>query len=62
LNTNVYDLLSLKATITLAGPAIILNQTSTILVEPGCEAYIDDFGNVEITIGENLSSKDAKQF
>ena len=46
----------------IAGPAIILNQTSTILVEPGCEAYIDDFGNVEITIGDNLANKDAKLY
>jgi 5-oxoprolinase (ATP-hydrolysing) len=46
----------------IAGPAIILNQTSTILVEPDCEAYIDDFGNIEITIGENTANRDAKHY
>jgi 5-oxoprolinase (ATP-hydrolysing) len=49
-DTKVYDLADLKSSMTLQGPAIILNQTSTILVEPDCEALIDDFGNVEITI------------
>ena len=34
------------------GPAIILNNTSTIVVEPFCEAKIDVFGNVEITLQE----------
>jgi len=32
------------------GPAIILNETSTILVEPDCLAMIDEFGNVEIEL------------
>lgn len=47
---------------TVEGPAIILNQTSTILIEPDCEAHIDDFGNIEITISENTTNKDAKQY
>ena len=32
----------------IQGPAIILNKTSTILVEPFWEARIDIYGNVEI--------------
>ena len=36
------------------GPAIILNSTSTILVEPYWQALIDDYGNVEIDyLGKN---------
>lgn len=38
----------------LGGPAIILNSTSTILVEPYWQALIDDYGNVEIDyLGKN---------
>lgn len=55
LDTNVYDLESLKAGVKVNGPAIILNQTSTILVEPSYEAVIDDFGNVIITVTEDGS-------
>jgi 5-oxoprolinase (ATP-hydrolysing) len=47
---------------TLHGPVIILNQTSTILVEPGCSAFIDNFGNVEITIADIMQNQDVKQF
>ena len=34
----------------VTGPAIILNKTSTVLIEPFCEALIDSFGNIEITV------------
>ena len=34
----------------VTGPAIILNKTSTILVEPDSKALIDEFGNVEIDL------------
>jgi 5-oxoprolinase (ATP-hydrolysing) len=46
----VFDLESLKAGMTIEGPAIILNSTSTILVEPNCLSVIDEYGNVEILI------------
>jgi len=36
----------------IVGPAIILNKTSTVLVEPHWLARIDLFGNVEITVAE----------
>jgi len=42
----------------IPGPAIILNQTSTILVEPGCTATIDGFGNVIIDVSEGSSRQD----
>jgi 5-oxoprolinase (ATP-hydrolysing) len=35
------------------GPAIILNNTSTILVEPNWVAVVDDLGNLEMN---NISS------
>lgn len=36
LDSPVYDLNDLKGGMFVNGPSIILNQTSTILVEPGC--------------------------
>ena len=48
LNTKVYDLKDLKSGMAIEGPSIILNNTSTILVEPNWRASIDPFGNVEI--------------
>lgn len=47
--TPVFDLYKLKSGMKISGPAIILNNTSTILIEPGWNSLIDDFGNVLIT-------------
>ena len=44
------------------GPAIILNKTSTILVEPLCEAMVDFFGNVEITVETSAGCADYSRF
>lgn len=38
----------------IEGPSIILNQTSTILIEPDCSAVIDDFGGVFITVHKTV--------
>jgi 5-oxoprolinase (ATP-hydrolysing) len=50
LDSPVYDLNDLKGGMFINGPSIILNQTSTILVEPGCQAEIDNYGNVIIQV------------
>ncbi len=34
----------------ISGPAIMIDQTSTLLVEPGCEATVTEFGDVEIEV------------
>ena len=34
----------------IAGPAIIMQDTSTILIEPGCSAEITEYGDVVITV------------
>eukprot|EP00347_Sterkiella_histriomuscorum_P006120 403353992 len=52
LRTPVYDLEQLKAADKIQGPAIILNKTSTILIEPECTSQIDDFGNIFIEVGD----------
>jgi len=49
--TEVYKLDELKSGMVVKGPGIILNSTSTVLIEPGCEAEIDEYGNVIITTG-----------
>ncbi|GAB6023455.1 hypothetical protein CHUAL_008235 [Chamberlinius hualienensis] len=51
MDTNVYLLETLKANHVIDGPAIIINKTSTILVEPDCSAEITVHGDVKITIG-----------
>jgi 5-oxoprolinase (ATP-hydrolysing) len=50
LDTAVYDLEKLGAGHTLEGPALIIHDTSTILVEPDCRAQVTPAGDVEITI------------
>jgi 5-oxoprolinase (ATP-hydrolysing) len=52
LDTPVYQLEHLKRGMWISGPSIILNQTSTILIEPECKAEIDDFGNVILHVEE----------
>ena len=54
----MYDLNDLKGGMKIEGPSIILNQTSTILVEPGCQAEIDNFGNVIIQVVSSSSRQD----
>lgn len=49
--TFVYDLEKLGAGHYITGPALLIHQTSTILIEPDCTASITQNGNVEITVG-----------
>ncbi len=50
-DTDLYDLDDLSAGHSIAGPAMILHDTSTIVVEPGCAAAVTGFGDVQITVG-----------
>nr|XP_033788894.1 5-oxoprolinase isoform X2 [Geotrypetes seraphini]XP_033788895.1 5-oxoprolinase isoform X2 [Geotrypetes seraphini]XP_033788896.1 5-oxoprolinase isoform X2 [Geotrypetes seraphini] len=51
LDTSVYLLEDLSYDHAIAGPAIIIDKNSTILVEPNCTASITEFGDVKISIG-----------
>ncbi|XP_044745499.1 5-oxoprolinase [Coccinella septempunctata] len=51
LETKVYQLKDLLAGDEIKGPAIIMDQLSTILVEPDCTAFITGMGDIKITIG-----------
>ncbi len=53
-DTAVYQMADLGAGHRIDGPAIIMQDTSTILVEPDCRASITDYGDVEITVGAGL--------
>jgi len=41
----------LEPRMSFAGPAIVESRSSTVVVHPGNEGRVDDFGNVVITIG-----------
>ena len=47
--TAVYILSDLASTM-VSGPAIVIDDISTIVVEPGCTARVDAHGNVTITL------------
>ncbi len=48
--TPVYVLEELGAGQVIEAPAIIIQQTSTIVLEPGCRTVVTEFGNLEIDI------------
>ncbi|XP_059148899.1 5-oxoprolinase-like [Physella acuta] len=50
LDTHVYLLENLRAGHQLCGPCIIIDQNSTILVEPDCTAEISSHGDVRIKV------------
>ncbi|MFC1505066.1 hydantoinase/oxoprolinase family protein, partial [Thermodesulfobacteriota bacterium] len=52
-DTDIFDLEKLQAGHRISGPAIIIQDTSTILVEPDCQALITDHGDVAIEVGES---------
>lgn len=49
-DTNVYYLHDFKKKSILHGPAMILNNTSTIIIEPNCIGKITKFGDLKIEI------------
>ena len=48
--TPIYRLENLGAGQRLQGPAIVMQNTSTILVEPGCTAEITEYGDVVLNV------------
>ena len=55
--TGVYQLNSLSSGDILHGPVIIMDNLSTLLVEPDCIAEITIRGDVKIMIGQGLRTK-----
>jgi 5-oxoprolinase (ATP-hydrolysing) len=56
-DTPVYKLAHLRSGSKLVGPAVILNEGSTIIVEPKCELHIDEDENIWIDVQELNASK-----
>ncbi len=48
--TDLYDVDDLLGGHRISGPAILIQQTSTIVIEPDCTASITSFGDVEISL------------
>jgi len=46
--TDIYDRLSLSVGTTIDGPAILEQPDTTVLIEPGFQGHVDDFGNTII--------------
>nr|WP_320192350.1 hydantoinase B/oxoprolinase family protein [uncultured Desulfobacter sp.] len=55
--TRIYDLEKLAADHCIAGPAILIHDTSTILIEPDCTAVITQNGDVEIKVGAGTGNQ-----
>ncbi|MEN8200589.1 MAG: hydantoinase/oxoprolinase family protein, partial [Thermodesulfobacteriota bacterium] len=55
--TDLYNMDDLQAGHTIQGPAILIQDTSTILIEPDCLATITAYGDVEIQIGSQSHHK-----
>ncbi|KAI6647152.1 5-oxoprolinase-like isoform X2 [Oopsacas minuta] len=56
IDTPVYNLDNLKSTDSIQGPAIILDQNSTVLIEENCQAIISQNGSIKIDISLSNTS------
>lgn len=52
LETPIHPMETLSAGSVIAGPAVIMQDTATILVEPHCTASVTGYGDVVIDLGE----------
>ncbi len=57
LETPVYLIEKLGAGHVLDGPSMLIQQTSTIIIEPQCSARITEFGDVRIQVGSAAKKK-----
>ncbi|MCH2295035.1 MAG: hydantoinase B/oxoprolinase family protein [SAR324 cluster bacterium] len=53
----VFQIEKLGAGQVLEGPSILIQQTSTIIIEPQCTASITDFGDIHIQVGSSSKKK-----
>ena len=56
-DTAVFSLEHLRAGHEIRGPAIVVHDTSTLLIEPDCQARITDFGDVVLRVGRGDSQQ-----
>ena len=55
--TAVYSWEALRAGHTLAGPALVIQDGGTIVIEPHCHAEVTEFGNLEIHVEEGQQAR-----
>ena len=55
--TGLYNLETLAAGDDIPGPAILVQGTGTILIEPDCTAKVSRLGDVEIEVGDRSTQK-----
>ena len=55
--TAIFQMSELKAGHSIEGPAIIIQDTATIVVDPDCRAAISLYGDVEIQVGTSRSGR-----
>jgi 5-oxoprolinase (ATP-hydrolysing) len=61
MKTPIYYLGKLAPHTIINGPAIIMQDVATVIIEPGCEAHITSLGNIEIRVmdsSEKVISED----
>jgi N-methylhydantoinase A len=46
LRTPVYERQAIPRSASFVGPAVVESDDATVVVEPGAEATVDDFGNL----------------
>lgn len=51
-DSGAFDLSRFEPDMKVSGPAVIEDKTTTIVVNPGCTASMDDIGNIHITLGD----------
>ena len=51
LDTPIFDRASLGRGATLAGPAIVEQPDTTVVIDPGATAIVDDLSNLVISVG-----------
>jgi N-methylhydantoinase A len=51
-DTRVFDRASLGRGAALAGPAIVEQPDTTVVIDPGATAVVDALGNLVISVGE----------
>ncbi len=55
--TPVYILAKLHAGVAIRGPAIVIDNTNTIVVENDCTAHITEYGDIKIIVGSEEAKK-----
>jgi len=51
-DTTIFDRACLGRGATLAGPAIVEQPDTTVVIDPGATAVVDSLGNLVISVGE----------